>query len=360
MKNYAEFFAGLGLGTLAIQKHFKDAKCKFYSEIEKNRNILLRELHPDSKNIGNVEYITSMMGDLPVVDFAIAGSPCQNLSIANTQTREGLDGHESGLFYMFLDYLKEKNPKYFLLENVASMDDDERNEITRCLSRHAGMPVKPVFISSYYFTGQIRERYYWANFPILPAPTTPVDPRHCIDKSVIPDRPTSDFINVDELYSAYKPSGKMKNPKNYAKDSSDWDIVAWSRSTRYFEYDHDIDLQKYLKKKNIKFENCKVMTTKKKKFKISHVEQRIKINMQANTLLTGDGCGIMSSKNYIRHKTKMRPLTPLECARLQGIPDQHIKGWSDRAMYKAIGDSFTLDVITHIMGSLKHHIENNS
>lgn len=356
---YAELFAGLGLGTLAIRQVFGDAKCVFYSEIEKNRCALLEKLHPGTKNIGDIDYLDT--DNVPGFDLLVGGSPCQNLSIANTQTREGLDGHESGLFYQYLELIKEKKPKYFLLENVESMADEERDEITRCLSKATGQEIKPIMISSQNFTGQVRLRYYWCNWPILPIPEVAVDPRHCIDKSVVPDQPTSAFINVAELHAAYKPNGKMANPKNYAKDSSDWDIVAWSRSTRYKEFESNGEYITW-KKENPDLEH-KLIGAKKGKpdwAKVSYVEQRIKINLQANTLLTGPGCSIFSSKNFIRHKTKMRPLTPVECARLQGIPDGHIRGWSDSAAYKAIGDAFTLSVIIHIMQSLKAHMETSN
>lgn len=350
---YAELFAGLGLGTLAVKTVFPDAKCAFYSEIEKNRCALLEKVHPGVKNIGDIDYLDT--DKVPGFDLLVGGSPCQNLSIANTQTREGLDGHESGLFYQYLELIKEKKPKWFLLENVESMDDKERDEITRCLSKATGQDIQPVMISSYGFTGQVRLRYYWCNWPIAAWPTEGADPRKCIDKSVLPTQPTSDFINVDELHAAYKPTGKMKNPKNYAKDSSDWDIVAWSRSTRYKEFDTEKELKDFAKSKEVT--SYKIKPGKKKKFKISYVEQRIKINLQANTLLTGPGCSIFSSRNFVRHKTKVRPLTPVECARLQGIPEDHLKEWSDSAAYKAIGDSFTLPVIVHIMQSLKSHME---
>jgi DNA-cytosine methyltransferase len=347
---YAELFAGLGLGSLAIKRVFPDAKCAFYSEIEKNRVELLKKHHPGVKNIGDIDFLDAE--SVPAFDLLVGGSPCQNLSIANTNTREGLDGHESGLFYQYLELLRVKKPKWFLLENVASMSKDDRDEISRCLG------VQPVEINSLYFTGQIRKRLYWCNWPMLPLPTEPIDPRWCIDQSVMPDKPTSEFIKVEELYSAYTPKGKMKNPKALAKGNSDWDFVAWSRSTRYKEFEGIKNKPKFeeFKKEHPVF---KFLVEKDFYVKVSHVEQRIKVNMQANTLLTGKGCSIFSSRNFIRHKTKMRILTPLECARLQGIPDGHLDGWSDGAAYAAIGDAFTLPVIEFIFSSLKAHLESN-
>jgi DNA-cytosine methyltransferase len=348
---YAELFAGLGIGSLAIKEVFPDARCAFYSEIEKHRNSILAKNHPGVKNVGNIEFVN--ISDLPGFDLMIGGSPCQDLSIARSK-REGLDGHESGLFYQYLEVLAVKKPKYFVLENVASMSRDDRLEITKQLAKVSGQIIKPVEINSLYFTGQARKRLYWCNFPILQAPDKAVDPRHCIDKSVPCDRPTEEFIDVNALHSAYTIKGKLKDPKSLANGKSNWDLVSWSRSTRYKTFQNEEQFKEWQSNNP-----GKVYKTSKPngKVKISYVEQRIKINLQANTLLTGNGCSIFSSRNFVRNGNKMRTLTPLECARLQGISDGYLEGLKSSTAYKVIGDAFTLPVITHIMKSLKAHIE---
>ena len=53
------------------------------------------------------------------------------------------------------------------------------------------------------------------------------------------------------------------------------------------------------------------------------VEQRFKIG-EANTLNTGEGCGNQSTYNYVIQKSRVRRLTPLECERLQGLPELKI------------------------------------
>lgn len=45
----------------------------------------------------------------------------------------------------------------------------------------------------------------------------------------------------------------------------------------------------------------------------------------------------------------VRPLTPLECERLQTIPDNYTGGVSNSARYKMIGNGYTADVIAHIL-----------
>lgn len=89
------------------------------------------------------------------IDLLCGGSPCQDLSIAK-KDRKGLDGKRSGLFYEYVRILKEVNPKFFILENVASMHKDARNTITKEL-----FGIEPVLLNSALVTAQNRKRLFW-------------------------------------------------------------------------------------------------------------------------------------------------------------------------------------------------------
>lgn len=52
-------------------------------------------------------------------------------------------------------------------------------------------------------------------------------------------------------------------------------------------------------------------------------------------------------------KTNVRRLTPLECERLQTLPDNYTAGISDTQRYKGIGNGWTVDVIAYIFKNLK-------
>jgi len=47
-----------------------------------------------------------------------------------------------------------------------------------------------------------------------------------------------------------------------------------------------------------------------------------------------------------------RKLTPLECERLQTIPDGYTEGVSNTQRYKMLGNGWTVDVIAHILKGL--------
>jgi DNA (cytosine-5)-methyltransferase 1 len=57
-------------------------------------------------------------------------------------------------------------------------------------------------------------------------------------------------------------------------------------------------------------------------------------------------------QQYTLHKMEVRRLTPLECERLQGFPDNWTKGVSDTQRYKCIGNAVTVNVVKEIIKRL--------
>ena len=68
----------------------------------------------------------------------------------------------------------------------------------------------------------------------------------------------------------------------------------------------------------------------------------------ANTLDTGVNQAVV-------HKNTMRRLTPIECERLQGFPDNWTQGVSDSQRYKQMGNAVTVNVIQAIIESMIDH-----
>lgn len=69
------------------------------------------------KNYGDIQGID--YGKLPDFDVLIGGSPCQGFSLAGK--RKGIDDVRSGLFLSYIAILKAKRPDYFIFENVAGL-----------------------------------------------------------------------------------------------------------------------------------------------------------------------------------------------------------------------------------------------
>lgn len=115
--------------------------------------------------MGDVKDIKFIGGAGSFCDLLIGGSPCQDLSIAQgANKRKGLKGERSGLFYEYLRILTEAKPKYFILENVASMNDESKNTISQELG------VDPIMIDASLVSAQNRKRLFWTNIPNVKIP----------------------------------------------------------------------------------------------------------------------------------------------------------------------------------------------
>lgn len=151
--NVLSLFDGMSCGQIALQKAGIKVNKYFASEIKPHAIKVTQHNFPNTIQLGSVLDVKA--ADLPKIDLLIGGSPCQDFSSANKE-KLGLQGEKSGLFYEYLRLLKECEPKYFLLENVA-MDDYSYAAISEMLGTY------PTNINSELVSGQLRQRSYWTN-----------------------------------------------------------------------------------------------------------------------------------------------------------------------------------------------------
>lgn len=218
---------------------------------------------------------------------------CQDLSNYKYSMFDvsGLRGNSSRLFYDYIRILKYINPKYFLLENVASMEDrwkDAMSEIIGCY---------PIMINSSDFCAAERKRYYWTNIPI---------------KKWIP----KDIVLKDIIFDA------KDVPEKY-----------WYTKYDVTVYDGDPKIKATLHLNSHR-----------------QAKEVYSINHKCNTLLCDGSGGNLAKKIY--QDNKVRKLMPIEYERLQTLPDNYTDGVSDSARYTAIGNGWTVDVIAHILSGI--------
>lgn len=218
----------------------------------------------------------------------IGGSPCQSLSIIQSKTRENLNG-KSKLFFEFLRALKEVKPRYFLFENVASMDGKSKDTITKLLG------CEPIFIDSGDFSAQNRPRLYWTNIPVKAG----WKKSDLVLKDILED-------NVKEKYYY----------------NCEWDFCGEDKAVIAMLHirGHDI-----LKRVNNPQKKCQTLTT----------------------------CGVGNTQKKVLINGRCRKLTPLEYERLQTLPDNYTDGVADGHRYTMVGNGWTVDVIAHIFRGIK-------
>jgi site-specific DNA-cytosine methylase len=158
--NVLSLFDGISVAQLALSGVGITVKNYYASEIDENAIRCTHHHFPNTIQLGDVRNVDTTK--LPPIDIMVWGSPCQDMSSIN-KNRKGLAGEKSSLFHeavRILNEVKQKNPRvYFLMENVASMSDDDRDVISEILG------VKPIKINSEEYSPAKRNRYYWTNIP---------------------------------------------------------------------------------------------------------------------------------------------------------------------------------------------------
>ena len=124
-------------------------------EIDKHAIAIAKKNYPDTIHHGDVRECKPNENEY---DLVIGGSPCQDLSIAK-KGRKGLDGDRSGLFWEWVRVWKAAKPKWWVLENVASMPKKDRDIISKELG------VEPVLFNASLVSAQSRKRLFWTNIP---------------------------------------------------------------------------------------------------------------------------------------------------------------------------------------------------
>ena len=227
---------GISCGRLALERAGIKVKQYYASEIKDIAIQVTMDNYPDTIQLGDVTKIHYINGiletengnfDVEKIDIVMFGSPCQTFSIAmKTDKRIGLaDKEKSGLFLECHRILREVNPRYFLMENVARMKDSDRDIISQM------MGVEPIRINSKLVSAQLRDRYYWTNIENVTQPE---------DKGILlKDIITSGYVDRDKaralLVSDCRPlTTKEKMIHRYKKFTTlIWEIEGDDNSVRY-------------------------------------------------------------------------------------------------------------------------------
>lgn len=166
---------GMSVAHIALDRIGLKVDEYYAAEIKPIALKVTKENYPNTIHIGDVNKVRyengvlyTENGDFNVghIDLMVFGSPCQSFSICmKTDMRVGLkDKVRSGLFLECYRILKEVNPTWWLLENVASMKDEDRDYLSKC------MGVEPLRINSKLVSAALRDRYYWTNIPDITQP----------------------------------------------------------------------------------------------------------------------------------------------------------------------------------------------
>ena len=280
---------------------------KYYaSEIDKYAIKITQKNFPDTIQLGNIREVKA--SGLPKIDLLIGGSPCQDVSFAG-KGKGLIDGERSSLFFEFVRLYQELKPKYFILENV-KMKKNSEAIITHCLG------VQPIEINSSLFSAQNRKRLYWTNIPLDDLPKDKGIKLKDILENGIVDRDKSHCIDANYF--------KGGNLKSYFEKHRRQ--LVFSNDGLCHVGEADINGYDLLKR-------------------VYHPEGKA-------PTLNSMGGGNREPKVLVE-QLKWRKLTPLECERLQTVPDNYTQGVSNTQRYKMLGNGMTVDVIAFLLKNAK-------
>lgn len=157
---FMDFCAGIGAGRLGLEN--LGMECVGFSEIDKRAEKTYRLFFGENeKNYGDLMKIKT--NELPDFDLMIAGFPCQTFSVIGQ--RKGMTDERGQIIYGLIKILKEKNIKYFILENVKGLTNHDGGNSLKVILKElddAGYKVEHKVLNSIdYGVPQHRERIYF-------------------------------------------------------------------------------------------------------------------------------------------------------------------------------------------------------
>ena len=294
--NVLSLFDGMSCGQIALDRLGINVNNYYAAEIDKYAIEITQKNYPDTIQLGDVTKWQDWDIDWSSIDLVSGGFPCQAWSIAGKQ--QGDRDPRGMLFWTMLDIIKkvrDNNPDaYFLMENV-KMKKEFEDYITSHTKAALGR-VEKHLINSSLVSAQSRQRYYWTNIPNIVQPEN--------KGKVLEDVLTSKYSILEDFRVERTP-----NPELLRKTPNYWQF---DRSGKGYSSQQD-----------------RVRRT----------------DVPSNTLSAGSAS---IPKIWVNCPHTFRKLTPIECERLQTVPDGYTEGVSNSQRYKMLGNGWTVDVIKHI------------
>ena len=354
-RTFAEFFAGIGLMRLGLEKAGWDIA--FANDIDHDKYKMYSDQFEDAASHFVIEDIHKLNpANVPTTTLATASFPCNDLSLAGS--RQGLCGKQSSAYWGFiriLEKMEERRPPLVLLENVSGFltSNGGRDFQAALLAlNRLGYAVDPMIIDAARFVPQSRVRLFVVGVSRNGRSAWEIHETPSFYESEIRPKPLAEFIfhhpeivwRIRELPSLPKRSSSLKDIlEDLPDDSPSW----WSKDrcdylVNQMSEKHAAQLRIMMAAKTW---SCGTVFRRIRKEK-SMAELRT--DGLAGCLRTprgGSGRQILVHAGYGRVKARL--LTPRECARLMGVDEFTVKVPLNQALF-GFGDAVCVPVIDWI------------
>lgn len=331
MMRVISLFAGAGGLDLGFEK--AGFEIPYANEYDKTIWETYEKNHVNTKLIkGDIRQIPDDVFD-GQIDGIIGGPPCQSWSEAGAL--KGIDDPRGKLFYEYIRILKNKQPKFFLAENVKGMMANRHSQAVKDIVEefeNCGYDVTINLVNaSDYGVAQDRKRVFYIGFRKdlhvdfhFPEPTTPENKRKLTFKDIIWDL-KNDAIPSREKN---KTNGVLKIP-NHEYFTGAYSPIFMSRN--------------------------RVRNWNEQAFTVQASGRQSQLHPQAPKMVKvgKNDCRFIEGKENL-----YRRLTVREAARVQGFPDDFIFYYNDlNDGYKMIGNAVPVELARIIAEEIKSTLE---
>ena len=326
---FIDLFAGIGGIRLPFQQ--LGGECVFSSEWDK---FAQRTYAANYGEVPSGDITQIVASDIPDHDILMGGFPCQSFSQAGL--KKGFEDTRGTMFFEIQRILGEKRPKVFLLENVKQLKGHDKGRtlqtILNILTGESDLPLDDVPMSADAREALGKKLNYWVDYKVLRA----------ADFGIPQNRERIFIVGFD---------------RDYFGENIDFNkIFKWPEPTNQPTKVGDI------------LESQEILDTLEDKYTISDKLWAGHLRRKAEHGIKGNGFGYSLfnressytntiSARYYKDGSEVlidqshlgknpRKLTPRECARLQGFPDDFIvDAVSQGQIYKQFGNSVCVKVI---------------
>jgi len=350
MPTFAEFFAGIGLVRMGLER--QGWEVAFANDNDPQKYEMYRSQFPDTQQhflLGDIRNIEAEQ--VPTVTMATASFPCTDLSLAGG--RAGIHGNHSGAFWSFIRILEEmgaRRPPIVLIENVIGFLNSHNGndfEVALHALNNLGYSVDSFVIDAVRFVPQSRQRLF-----IVGAMNNPLPNQDEIYISEIRPKELVKFLlghselqwNVRNLPPLPKNNRTVSaiveelpdtSPEWWSAERAEYLLSQMSARHRVIA-DHLIN------------GNSWSYGTVFRRMRNGRSTAELRVDGIAGCLRTprgGSAKQILFKAGYRRYFARW--LTPVECARLMGADDYHITVPRDQALF-GFGDAVCVPVIEWI------------
>ena len=322
-----DLFSGIGGFHLGFEKAGYKVK-SYFSEIDKHAVAVYKHKFKDAEYVGSVVDIDG--NKLPRIDLITFGSPCQDFSLAGK--RKGMEGDRSSLVLEAIRLIDECRPSVFIWENVkgtfSSNDGADFAAILQAFANIGGYRLEWELLNTSRVLPQNRERIYLVGYSTKPGRNW----RGVFPIQAPGREPNKRFSKI---------ASSLQHPGNSGGNYLGMNMVVEADYT-YTKVNETIE------KNPNSFKEGQVMA-------LDFYNQSVRNESPCLTDPKHNNIGVFNGY-------RIRRLTPIECERLQGFPDNHteygnydgeVKKMSNTQRYKQCGNAVTVDIVSLVANAVK-------